>query len=68
VADELGAHTVAFPLVSAGVYGWPKDDAIACALEALRDWQSRSAETDVAEARLVAFDHATYEQIREQLD
>ena len=27
VADELGARTVAFPLVSAGVYGWPKDDA-----------------------------------------
>jgi len=63
VADELGAHTVAFPLVSAGVYGWPKDDAIACALEVFR-----SARTDVAEARLVAFDHATYEQIRAQLE
>ena len=24
VADELGARTVAFPLVSAGVYGWPQ--------------------------------------------
>src|SRR5689334_24915115 len=30
VADELGAHTVAFPLVSAGVYGWPTVGAIAC--------------------------------------
>ena len=28
VADGLGARSVAFPLVSAGVYGWPKDDAI----------------------------------------
>jgi O-acetyl-ADP-ribose deacetylase (regulator of RNase III) len=28
VADELGAETVAFPLVSAGVYGWPRVDAI----------------------------------------
>ena len=27
VADELGARTVAFPLVSAGIYGWPFDDA-----------------------------------------
>ena len=62
VADELGAHTVAFPLVSAGVYGWPKDDAIACALEVFR-----SARTKVTEARMVAFDHATYEQIVEQL-
>lgn len=33
VADELGARTVAFPLVSAGVYGWPKDDAIAAAVD-----------------------------------
>ena len=67
VADELGARTVAFPLVSAGVYGWPKDDAIACALEALHDWQSRPADTSVVEARMVAFDHATYEQIRARL-
>ena len=28
VADELGAATVAFPLVSAGIYGWPTDDAV----------------------------------------
>jgi O-acetyl-ADP-ribose deacetylase (regulator of RNase III) len=63
VADELGAGSVAFPLVSAGVYGWPKDDAIACALEVFR-----SADTSVEEARLVAFDHATYEQIEAQLD
>ena len=57
-ADGLGATSVAFPLVSAGVYGWPKDDAIACALEVFR-----SAATSVAEARLVAFDAATYEMV-----
>jgi len=28
VADELGARSVAFPLVSAGGYGWPHADAI----------------------------------------
>ncbi len=27
IAAELGAVTVAFPAVSAGVYGWPIDDA-----------------------------------------
>ena len=36
VADELGATTVAFPLVSAGIYGWPKADAIAAAVSTLR--------------------------------
>ncbi|MCW2796559.1 MAG: ymdB [Nocardioides sp.] len=62
VADELGARTVAFPLVSAGVYGWPKDDAIAAALEVFR-----SASTGVEEARLVAFDRATYDLIESSL-
>src|SRR4051794_36349086 len=63
VADELGAASVSFPLVSAGVYGWPKDDAIAAVLEVFE-----GADTQVEEARLVAFDHATYEQIAAQLD
>jgi O-acetyl-ADP-ribose deacetylase len=62
VADELGARSVAFPLISAGSYGWPKDDAIAAALEVLR-----SALTEVAEARIVAFDRATFEQVEAQL-
>jgi O-acetyl-ADP-ribose deacetylase (regulator of RNase III) len=63
VADEVGAATVAFPLVSAGVYGWPKDDAIACALEVFR-----TAATAVSEARMVAFDAATHDLIRAALD
>ena len=63
VADELGATSVAFPLVSAGIYGWPKDDAIAAAVETLR-----TTPTSVAEARLVAFDQATYDAIRTALD
>src|SRR4051812_12071703 len=63
VADELGASSVAFPLISAGIYGWPKDDAIACALEVFR-----SADTSVTEARIVAFDTATYDQVRAAVD
>jgi O-acetyl-ADP-ribose deacetylase (regulator of RNase III) len=58
VADELGARTVAFPLVSAGVYGWPKDDAVAAAVETLT-----STPTRVEEARIVAFGGAAYELI-----
>lgn len=62
VADELGARTVAFPLVSAGVYGWPKDDAVAAALEVFG-----SASTRVEEARMVAYDRATYELMTQML-
>ncbi|MEP6814317.1 MAG: O-acetyl-ADP-ribose deacetylase [Marmoricola sp.] len=59
VADELGAKSVAFPLVSAGVYGWPYDDAVAAAVETLR-----AAVTRVEEARMVAFDARAYDAIR----
>ena len=62
VADELGARSVAFPLISAGIYGWPKDDAIAAAIETLRD-----TPTSVEEARLVAFGRPTYDEIRAAL-
>jgi O-acetyl-ADP-ribose deacetylase (regulator of RNase III) len=51
VADELGARTVAFPLVSAGVYGWSQEESVSCALDAFA-----AADTHVEEARLVAFD------------
>ncbi|MFF5173890.1 O-acetyl-ADP-ribose deacetylase [Micromonospora sp. NPDC000089] len=62
VADGLGAATVAFPLISAGVYGWPVDDAVRQALTVLR----AAAPTSVTEARLVLFGadtHATAERI-----
>jgi O-acetyl-ADP-ribose deacetylase (regulator of RNase III) len=58
VADELGARSVAFPLVSAGIYGWPKADAIDAAISTLRD-----TATSVEEARMVAFDAATYDAL-----
>ena len=50
VARDLGARTVAFPLVSAGVYGWPLEDAVAVAVETLS-----VAEPRLEEARIVAF-------------
>jgi O-acetyl-ADP-ribose deacetylase (regulator of RNase III) len=55
VAEELGAETAAFPLISSGVFGWPLDDAVRQALTALR-----GAETEVAEARLVLFGREAY--------
>ena len=58
VADELGARSVAFPLDSAGIYGWPRDDAIRAAVDALR-----GTTTEVEEARLVAFGRAAYDEI-----
>ena len=58
VADELGARTVAFPLVSSGIYGWPREDAIRAAVETLRETPS-----DVEEARIVAFGRAAHDEV-----
>lgn len=63
VADELGARSVAFPLISAGIYGWPKEDAIAAAVETIR-----ATRTSVEEVRIVAFDQATWAQVAAALD
>lgn len=62
VADEIGARSVAFPLVSAGIYGWPKEDAVDAALETLR-----GTVTDVEVARMVAFGRPAYELIASRL-
>ncbi|WP_406452475.1 O-acetyl-ADP-ribose deacetylase [Streptomyces sp. NBC_01622] len=62
IADELGARTVAFPAVSAGIYGWPMDDAARIAVETVR-----AAETSVKEVTFVLFDEAAYEAFGRQL-
>jgi O-acetyl-ADP-ribose deacetylase (regulator of RNase III) len=58
IGDELGARSVAFPLISAGAFGWPREDAILQAITVLRD-----APND-GEARLVLWQPETYELAR----
>jgi O-acetyl-ADP-ribose deacetylase (regulator of RNase III) len=53
-ADNAGARSVAFPAISTGVYGYPKDAAAAIAVETLR-----TTATSVENAILVAFDRGT---------
>ena len=52
VADGLGAHSVAFPAVSAGVYGWPLDDAARQGVAGVR----AARPEHVQEVRFVLFD------------
>ena len=62
MADELGASAVAFPLISAGVYGWPLEDAARQAVSAIR-----AACTRVSEVRIVAFSAVAAEALKDQL-
>ena len=63
VADELGLASISFPLVSAGVYGWPLDDAVDAAVATIL-----GTPTGVQEARLVAFSRRDYELVVAAID
>jgi O-acetyl-ADP-ribose deacetylase len=67
VAGELGATSIAFPLISSGAYGWPKEDAVRQALTAITAAPPNSVDL----VRLVLFDAATLavaERVRAALE
>jgi len=61
VAAELGAASIAFPLISAGVYRWPQDQAISIAAEVITGTEQDGL------ARLVLFQPETAQLARRLL-
>jgi O-acetyl-ADP-ribose deacetylase (regulator of RNase III) len=64
VADELEVVTIAFPAISTGVYGFPKEEAAEIAVTTLRSLRPVS----VHSVLLVAFDAETDELYRRLLE
>lgn len=62
VADDLGAQTLAFPLISAGIYAWPLEDAVDAAVTTLR-----TTPTGVRAVRIVAYSEATHRVVGQRL-
>jgi O-acetyl-ADP-ribose deacetylase (regulator of RNase III) len=56
VANELGAHSIAFPAVSAGIYGWPADNAAHIAVSTVL-----ATPTMVDEVRFTLFSQPMYD-------
>ncbi|MGD0018911.1 MAG: macro domain-containing protein [Candidatus Limnocylindrales bacterium] len=48
LADQAGARKVAFPAISAGIYGYPLDQAASVALRAVRDGLAEAHTTECA--------------------
>ena len=63
VADELGVGSIAFPAVSAGIYGWPMADAADVALRTVT-----TTPTAVTDVRFVLFNAEAYGQFRRAHD
>ena len=73
LAAENGFESIAFPLISSGIYGYPKDKALNIATNAIKDFLQKS-ETDM-QVFLVVYDKASfeisrtlYEDIRSYID
>jgi len=60
VAADLGAHSVAFPLLCSGVHGWPIPDAAHHAITALR-----AATTTIHDITIVAFSPEAHQALRQ---
>lgn len=60
VADELGAASIAFLLISSGIYRWPVHDAIRQALQAIRSATPENLKT----ATLILYDSRTAAEAR----
>lgn len=64
-ADALGATTVAFPLISAGIYGWPLEDAVFTAIQTITD--TAPALKNLEEVRIVAFSPELFDLVESSL-
>lgn len=60
LAKRTGCKTVAFPLISAGVYGYPKDRAMQVAVDTIREFLTDN-DMDVY---MVIFDREYYEKVK----
>ena len=59
VADELGLKSVAFPAISTGIFGFPKERAAKVIFEAIETYFEETTSTGLKIIKLVLFDQPT---------
>jgi len=66
LAQDAGLHSIAFPNISTGVYGYPKKLAAPVALQAVRSFLSQGS--TIQRVVFVCFDEENYRLYRSLLD
>jgi glutamate racemase len=64
-SETLGATSIAMPAISAGIYGYPPDEACRVIVESVEGWLAEGG--SIREIRLVAFDADVAEYFRQAL-
>ncbi len=59
LAEELDLSSIAFPAISTGIFGFPKDRAAKMIYQAFHDHFSQNPESGVKDVRMVVFDQPT---------
>ncbi len=59
IADENNCKTIAFPNISTGIYGFPKDKAAAIATKAIQEYLA--GETRIEKVLFICFDNENYQ-------
>lgn len=61
VADQLKLASIAFPAISTGIFGFPKERAAEVILNAIEGYFVNQPESSVKQVRLTLFDQPTLE-------
>lgn len=67
LARENGVHSIAFPAISTGVYGYPKTEAAEIALKAINDWFVENEDYGMS-VIMSCFDKGTYDVYKKIMD
>jgi O-acetyl-ADP-ribose deacetylase len=66
IANQLQLKSIAFPNISTGVYGFPKDKAAEIVVKTLKTYQNK--EMNITEVVIVCFDDENFELYKKMLD
>lgn len=67
-ATENSIRSITFPLISTGVYGYPKEEAVKIAVSAIHEYMSEKNDSCIQEITFCAYSNEDYELVKRVLE